>query len=279
MKRLYAVLFMLVLLTLVPGPVQAQYGDRATADAGKFDWPEGKRGAVSLTFDDGRVSQLENGIPILNKYSVPATFYVHPGPVSERLADWKTAVEAGHEIGNHSNSHPCTGNFPWALDKALENQTLDSIAADIDQASRGIADLLGLVPKTFAFPCGQTFVGRGRNLQSYIPVVAHRFVAARGWLGEGPNNPAFCDLAQLLGMELDGLSFEEARALIDSAMDQGMWLVFAGHDVGESGRQTVLNPTLESICQYVTNPANGIWVDTVAEIATYIDKQRVERQD
>jgi len=40
-----------------------------------FHWPQGKRAAISLTFDDARASQVDNGIPILDEYSVKATIY------------------------------------------------------------------------------------------------------------------------------------------------------------------------------------------------------------
>ncbi len=249
----------------------AQYQANPVSSAERsFLWPEGKRAAVSLTFDDGRVSQLDVGVPILDRHGVKATFFVNPGPVTERLRRWKQVVAGGHEIGNHSANHPCTGNFPWARHKALEAYSWETMASEIDSASRQIQELLGVFPKTFAYPCGQKYVGRGRDVRSYVPLVAERFLAGRGWLDEGPNDPAFCDLSQVLGMELDGLSFQEAKLRIEEAATRGMWLVFCGHDVGESGRQTVLSPTLDAICRYASDPANGLWIDTVARIATYI---------
>ena len=35
----------------------------------KFSWPEGKKMALSLTFDDARLSQIDTGIPLLDKYA------------------------------------------------------------------------------------------------------------------------------------------------------------------------------------------------------------------
>jgi hypothetical protein len=93
-------------------------------------------------------------------------------------------------------------------------------------------------------------------------------------MDEGANDPAFCDPAQLLGMELDGLDFEAAKALIDKALDEGMWLVFAGHEIGEGGRQTTRTDTLAAICEYARDPDNGIWIDTVENIARYVEQAR-----
>ena len=87
----------------------------------KFKWPEGKHGAISITFDDARFSQIDTGLPILDEYNAKATFYVSIGSLKKRLDDWKKAAANGHEIGNHSLTHPCSGNFSFAYEKALEN--------------------------------------------------------------------------------------------------------------------------------------------------------------
>lgn len=240
----------------------------------RFAWPEGKRVAVSLSFDDARPSQVDVGVPILNEQGVRATFYVSTSRVPERLGAWKEAIAAGHEIGNHSMRHPCTGNFPFAREKALEEYTLAQMAAELDQANAEIRRLLGVDAMTFAYPCGQKFVGRGEQVRSYVPLVAERFIAGRGWRDEGPNDPAFCDPAQLMTMELDGLTFEQLKALIDAAAEKGFWLVLCGHDIGPEGRQTVRADTLRAFCEYARDSRNGIWVDTVANITQYVLEQR-----
>lgn len=230
--------------------------------------------ALSLTFDDARFSQVDKGIPLLDKHKVTGTFYVSPDAMLARVDDWKEAVEAGHDIGNHTLVHPCSGNFPWSRHKALEDYTLDKMAQELDSASLLIHEVLGIRPTAFAYTCGQTFVGRGVDTRSYVPLVAQRFESGRNWMNEGPNDPSYCDLARLNGTELDGLTFAEALSLIEQAREQGAWLVFAGHEMDEGGRQTVLLPTLDSICRYAMDPVNGIWIDNVSEITRYVREQR-----
>ena len=75
---------------------------------------------------------------------------------------------------------------------------------------------------------------RGRE-EATCRVVAPRFLAGRGWRDEGANDPAFCDLAQLMTIELDGLTWEQLKALIDQAAKNGSWLVLCGHDIGAAG--------------------------------------------
>ena len=43
------------------------YSLEKTASESTFHWPEGKQMALSLSFDDARLSQVDKGIPLLNK--------------------------------------------------------------------------------------------------------------------------------------------------------------------------------------------------------------------
>ncbi len=233
-------------------------------------WPAGKRAAISLTFDDARPSQLDRGLPILDQYGVKATFYVSLSSMEKRLDAWKKAAANGHEIGNHTLAHPCSGNFPFSREKALENYTLNQMQAELRQANEGIERLVGVRPVSFAYPCGQKFVGRGRNLKSYVPLVAEEFLTGRGWMDEWANDPAFCDMAQLMAMELDGKDFEQLKQIFDRTLANGGWLIFCGHDVGDGGRQVTLAATLRSLCEYAKDPANGIWLADVGTVARHI---------
>ncbi len=266
---------MLIGLALLIGQsVTAQYEMTDKKDTPAFPWPKGKRCAVSLTFDDARFSQIDLGIPLLNRHQVKATFYISPKRLVKRREQWKQALAAGHEIGNHTMSHPCTGNYAFSRANALEEYTLEMMAQELNRANEFIRNELGTTPKSFAYPCGQTYVGRGKDLKSYVPLVAQTFVSGRGWLGESANDPWFCDMSQLLGMESDGKSFEQLRVLIDQAATEGRWLILAGHEISDVGTQTTSVASLEALCTYSRNPANGIWIDTVENIAEYIIKKR-----
>lgn len=240
----------------------------------KFAWPEGRRVAVSLTFDDARPSQVETGLAVLDRLGVKATFYVVPVRMEDHLEGWKQVAASGHEIGNHSLRHPCTGNFQWSRDAALENYTVDSMRDELVAANRRLVQMLGVEPVTFAYPCGQTFVGRGQSTRSYVPLISELFLAGRGWLDETPNDPAFHDPAQVSGMSMDAKEFPEVRAMVERARDAGQWLVLAGHEMGHSGPQTTRIEMLEQLVPYLQDPSNRIWLDTVKVIARYIQDHR-----
>jgi peptidoglycan-N-acetylglucosamine deacetylase len=242
-----------------------------------FTWPSGIRGALSLTFDDSRPSQVEQGVPLFDRFGVRATFYVMPAKVKERQAAWQRAVARGHEAGGHTITHPCTCNFGFIGNQTLglEDMTLDQVEAELEESNATIEMLVGVRPVSFAYPCGQKFVGRGERLQSYVPLVARHYLTGRGWRDEYFNAPDRCDLAQLAGVEFDGLDFEQVRTQIDEAAQTGNWLVLAGHDIGPDPlRQTTTLATLEAICAYCKDPAHGIWIDTVGTIGAYVRKTR-----
>jgi peptidoglycan/xylan/chitin deacetylase (PgdA/CDA1 family) len=241
-----------------------------------FQWPEGKKMALSLTFDDARLSQVDSGIPLLDNYGVKATFYLSPENMKLRPEGWKKAIIDGHDIGNHSILHPCSGNFAWSRKNALEDYTLEVLSSELDSASSLIKEMLGIQPVSFGYPCGQTFIGRGSMTRSYIPLIAEKFETGRIWKSESPNDPVFCDLSQLTGIELDGKTFEQVIDMIEDAKIKGLWLVFAGHEMNDGGAQSSLLTTIEAICKYASDPANGIWIDNVHNIAEYVKETRVE---
>jgi peptidoglycan/xylan/chitin deacetylase (PgdA/CDA1 family) len=187
-------------------------------------------------------------------------------------------VADGHEIANHSLTHPCTGNYAFSANNALENYDLAMMARQLDGANERIQQLLGVTPATFAYPCGLKFVGRGRDVKSYVPLVAERFIVGRGYLDEAPNNPAVADLSQAMGTAFDDMEFPQMKAIVDSAAKEGRWVIFVGHEIGERRWQSTDSKALALLSDYLKDPANGIWVGTVAEIGTYVRKQaRQER--
>jgi peptidoglycan-N-acetylglucosamine deacetylase len=148
------------------------------------------------------------------------------------------------------------------------------MAAQLDGANAEIERLLGVKPRTFAYPCGLKFVGRGLDVRSYVPLVAERFVAGRGYLDESANDPAFCDLAQAMGTPFDDLDFDQMKKLVDDAAKEGRWVIFVGHEIGQRGHQITDATALGELCDYLTNPANGIWLGTVQEVADYVRQHR-----
>ena len=248
--------------------------ESVNGDPAAFSWPDGKRAAVSLSFDDARPTQADNGLPILDRHGVRASFYVSFGRFEKRLDQWKAALANGHEIGNHTTHHPCSCNYRFVREHALESYTVDQIERDILEANDYLQETVGITPTTFAYPCGQQFVGSGERVQSYVPVIARHFEIGRSFYEQSPNDPARCDLAHAYGCPVDGKTPDEALQMVRDAVAQGGWLILAAHEVADTGRQALPPATLDALCAYCQAAENEIWIDTVETVGRYVRQTR-----
>lgn len=240
-----------------------------------FRWPNNGQAAVSLTFDDGMASHLALAIPILNRYHFGGTFYLNPREqYAEQLALWRSAVADGHEIGNHTVTHPCSKNLPFISEtgrQALEEMTLEEIEAEIVEAGRRIQEILPeQTAVSFAYPCYQPFVGRSENHRSYVPVVAKHCIAGRG-RGERSNDPRYCDLAHLWSWPCERMSGPAMIGLIEQAASQGRWAVLTFHGILE-GHLSVTETDFVELCRHLDANRSRFWCAPVATVAQYVSE-------
>nr|WP_250885710.1 polysaccharide deacetylase family protein [Shewanella jiangmenensis] len=264
----------MVLAISIPASIPANAAETSAQGqaAPQSIYPNQARNAVSLSFDDARVSQADVGLALLSRYQVKATFYLLPVFAKERLPQWREALKNGHEIGNHTLSHLCTGNFQWLRehDAGLEQADLAFIAKDLDESQTFFKQEFGITPKHFAYPCGQTFVGRGKEVKSYVPLIAERFSTGRTWNDETANLPGYTDFAQLRTLPIDNKSFTEIKAMLEAQRETNKWLILAGHDIGSEGTFTTRTTALEQLIQYLQDPANGYWLAPVGQVAEHL---------
>lgn len=105
--------------------------------------PTGER-KVALTFDDGPnpvyTPQL---LRVLSRFDVPATFFLIGRHIENNLALAKEVGAAGHELGNHTFTHP----LMWSLTDA-------QMTAEIKQTDALLRGLNGAEPKFLRPPMG-----------------------------------------------------------------------------------------------------------------------------
>ena len=148
-----------------------------------FFWRDNTKAAISLSFDDGMNAHLKTAIPLLEKYNFRGTFYITASGEDDgqkALARFRPAFESGHEIGNHSIHHwcSCAGQID-PNQRGLEYRTLDEVESELRAADTRFRATFPEVERwSFCYPCYNTFVGRGRNRRSYVPLVADLFFAA-----------------------------------------------------------------------------------------------------
>jgi peptidoglycan-N-acetylglucosamine deacetylase len=107
-----------------------------------------RRKAIALTFDDGPSESTPRVLDLLHKYQTPATFF-QIGANVERLPDVTRAVfAAGHEIGNHSHTHPL---FCF--------HSKGFIYREFARAQNAIADATGRPPTLLRAPFGARWFG------------------------------------------------------------------------------------------------------------------------
>ena len=229
-------------------------------------------GAVSLTFDDGRPCQLQKAIPAMNRRGLRGSFYlsVRKDWKEEQMKPWREVAQAGHEIGNHTLSHPCA-SYVLGQKSGLDHMTLPGIEADILAAQ----EIVGQVTPdrkdwTYAYTCYQTFVGRGASRQSYVPVIARHFLSGRGGGEYGiANPPELVDLACTHGLATDRMSGFEMIGLVEALATQGQWVILVFHDI-DGSRLSVGNYDFGLLLDYLHRRSGEVWTAPVAEVARKI---------
>ena len=125
---------------------------RSACVFGRSVWrgPRDRR-AVALTFDDGPSESTPEILEILGEYGVTATFF-QCGANVDRLPRVAREVAAkGHEVGNHTYSHPY-----------LFLCSPGAIEAELRRAQETIESHTGVWPCWFRAPYGARWFGLGR---------------------------------------------------------------------------------------------------------------------
>jgi peptidoglycan/xylan/chitin deacetylase (PgdA/CDA1 family) len=106
------------------------------------------RPSIALTFDDGPSESTPALLEILREHNVPATFFMCGKNVRRCPAIAKAVVEAGHEVGNHSDTHP-----------RFDFHSPESIYRELAHAQESIRASTGALPRLFRAPYGVRWFG------------------------------------------------------------------------------------------------------------------------
>ena len=108
----------------------------------------GDRKAIALTFDDGPSESTPELLAILDAYRAPATFFQCGVNVRRLPAIAKDVAARGHEIGNHTDTHP-----------RLDFKSRKFIARELSAAQESIESATGVRPRYFRAPYGVRWFG------------------------------------------------------------------------------------------------------------------------
>lgn len=116
------------------------------AMAGVMSIPKTSQKIVALTFDDGpHKIYTQQVLDILQQYDAKATFFVMGGNAKLYPDLVKKEYAAGHEIGNHSYTHP---NIAHLSDSAIQKE--------LTKCSDIVNKIINVYPVVFRPPYGVT---------------------------------------------------------------------------------------------------------------------------
>ena len=98
---------------------------------------------IALTFDDGPGPHTAHLLDILDQYGAKATFFLIGSKVSGQASIVRSIQARGHQLGNHSWSHPELPKLP-----------VDQIAGEIDRTNDAIKQATGVTPAILRPPYG-----------------------------------------------------------------------------------------------------------------------------
>lgn len=206
-----------------------------------------KSAAVSLTFDDGLIDDYTLIAPCLDSLGLHGTFWIvgeNIGKLEDRM-DWaqcRSLSSRGHEISNHSWSHP-----------HLTNLTAEEISEEVRMCDDIIEKYVGKRPKTFCFPFNahnelvDSICGIGR-------VGMRTFQEAQGQ-ANSHSTP------------------ESLREWLQAILDAGEWGVTMTHGIHTGWDQWDDSQVLWDFYSEIADMQDSVWVATFAEVAAYTSER------
>jgi peptidoglycan/xylan/chitin deacetylase (PgdA/CDA1 family) len=190
------------------------------------------RPAIALTFDDGPSESTLQLLDLLEETRTQATFFFCGANVRRLAGAAREVAQAGHQIGNHSDSHA-----------RLYLRSARFIEGQIARAQQSISEVTGAEPLLFRAPYGVRWFGM-REVQRRLGLLGVM------WTGNG----------------LDWKLSAEAivRRLMRRARNGA---IFCLHDGRLTQARPDVRPTIEAVRRLIPElSAKGYRFETVSQI-------------
>lgn len=203
--------------TAIPGSLEQDHATAPYRDHEGFS-----RGLVSITFDDGWVSQYNNALPVLKEQGLPATNYITSGcvdidPACMTQVQLQALLDRGDEVGSHTVSHP----HLTKMSAAERNVEL----ADSKEVLRRMFGPLAAT--NFAAPYGE--------YDDFTVAASQRYYNSQRTTDSGFNTKSGFNRYRLVGQNvLAHTPTEMVKGWIESAKANNYWLILVYHEVGEN---------------------------------------------
>jgi len=215
-----------------------------------------KQSVVSLTFDDGWVTQFTVALPLLKQRNIPATFYVITNNIDSVSKGFLAEnISNDYELGSHTASH----------------QNLVKIGNE--EAEKELSDSKMFLKKHFGKNSGLTMAFPwGIYNSSVKQLVKKTYLAARS-TGVGYNS-----FYKLERYDLRMQSFDKqtsaftANSWVDYAIKNKLWLVEMLHGINDIGFSPISSEVFSEHLDYLNTVSDKIWCSTVSNVIKYIDE-------
>lgn len=260
------------------------YTERGPLQEGEVEWrilkwPQDKKAAVTLTFDDGTLDQYEVAAPLLGKAGIRATFFLITGPRRSgvwmdgahprALFSWSDALEIakmGHEIGSHGISHSDLRRLWWKRDRKRIEGELEKSRAEILQhiPQKYLPGGAGL---SFSWPYWRT-------TQDLEQMAGQYYVAGRSGEGALPLEAIRRPLAIHSKRIMSHDSIETWSRHVEKVRESKGWLLLSLHGVDNGnlnkhavGWQPIREAKFEELLEMVG--AEDLWTAPFGEVFRY----------
>lgn len=243
-----------------------------------WQWPNGTKAAISLTYDDGNLNNLELAIPQLEKADLRGTFYIPTGydVVREHANDWREACARGHEIGNHTVHHPCRVDAydtrPDWLKAALDEYSPDQLSREIAEADRWLNENVGYdSARSYAHPCCHTAVGTPPDEEAYDKAIRRFYQAARVG-GDQVNDPQTVNLLRIQSFVAMQPDLESLKNWCEQAANCSGWTVVMFHGIGDDHRFSTQSQIHEQFVNWLAD--QPYWIQPCGNVARHVSQMR-----
>jgi sialate O-acetylesterase len=243
----------------------------------EFEWPNGQKCAVSLTYDDGLPVHYEYVGPLLVEAGLRATFYptIQADPL-QHPERWCELASQGHELGNHSLFHPCTQTperRAWlASHLDLRDDTPERLRTELAIANLVFYLIDGRRERTYGNTCCETTIGRGEDEMPMDDILRDLFVAARGpGISQVADVRSGINLVQVGHYGADGPTFDDVREEIERAAEMRGWIVWMIHGVGQGTHGLYIDTDEHGkLVSWLGANKADIWTASLVEVAKHV---------
>ncbi len=233
-------------------------------------WPWGKAAAVSFTIDEGVAEPFDILMPEIELRGWRASFFIYTDQ-PDNLKTWKKIILAhqrGHEVSNHTKTHP-------DLTKLSDAE----VHAELEQGNQILRNQLGadVDLQSFAYPYEATDARVWSIVKQY-----HRY-ARSGDHGAVPppfpiNDARKPDFGALNAKApTKAYSLDDWNSWVEAAVQQKGWYIDELHGIVDGDLSGGWQPRdlseFSKHFDFIEKHPAGVWVDTMGRVANYIEER------